>query len=88
MVRMKRKTVNGETYEMTHFKYRCDLCKDTIESFNNTPVFCKCGNLSISGGIEYGGLISSIEEFITDVSEWVPVCEKCEMQKLLQSLIK
>ena len=70
MVRMKRKIVNGETYEMTHFKYRCDLCKDTIESLDKTPVFCKCGNLSISGGIEYGGLVTSIEEFITDVSEW------------------
>jgi hypothetical protein len=69
MVR-KTKVVNGQKYEMIHFKYRCDLCKDIVESFNNTPVFCKCKNLSIVGGIDYGGLVTSIEDFITDVSEW------------------
>ena len=50
MVR-KLKEENGKIYEMTKFKYRCDLCKDVIESFDNTQVFCKCGNLSIGGGV-------------------------------------
>jgi len=69
MVR-KLKEENGKIYEMTKFKYRCDLCNDVIESFDNTQVFCKCSNLSIGGGIEYGGYILCIEDFVTDVSEW------------------
>ena len=69
MVR-KLKEENGKFYEMIKFKYRCDLCKDVIESIDHTPVFCKCRNLSIRGGIEYGGYITCIEDFITDISEW------------------
>jgi len=69
MVR-KLKEENGKIYEMVKFKYRCDLCKDIIESFDNNPVYCKCGNLSIRGGTEYGGFIGCKEDFITDVSEW------------------
>jgi hypothetical protein len=69
MVR-KLKKENGRLYEMTRFKYRCDFCKHVIESIDNIPVFCKCGNLSILGGINYGGLIACKDDFITDVSEW------------------
>jgi hypothetical protein len=64
------KQEDGKVYEMVRFIYKCELCKDTIESDSNEPVRCKCGNLTISGGINYGGLISSIHDCITDLSEW------------------
>ena len=71
MPRMKTKIVDGNLYQMTKFAYRCDLCKHVIESVSkDIPIGCKCGNLYISGGIEYGGSIASMIDHITDVSEW------------------
>jgi hypothetical protein len=71
MTRMKTKTVDGKTYEMTRFLYRCDMCNDTIESINeHIIVRCKCKNLTLTGGIKYGGLIASQHDVITDISEW------------------
>jgi hypothetical protein len=70
MPRNKTKKEGGKVYEMTRFIYKCELCKDVIESTSREHVGCKCGNLSISGGIYYGGLISCLEDYITDLSEW------------------
>ena len=71
MPRMKTKIVDGNLYQMTKFAYRCDLCTDVIESVSkDEPVGCKCGNLYITGGLEYGGSIASIFDDITDMSEW------------------
>jgi hypothetical protein len=67
---MKLKREGDKLYEMTRFMYRCDLCNDIIESKTQGIVRCNCGNLSISGGIEYGGLVSCIHDLYTDVSEW------------------
>jgi hypothetical protein len=79
MLRMKTKVENGKLYEMTHFKYRCNLCSDIVESLDKKPVYCKCKNLSICGGLEYGGLVTCLDDFITDYSEWKLIsCEKCE----------
>jgi hypothetical protein len=71
MPRMKTKIVNGELYEMTKFSYRCDICNDVIESKSKyTPIGCKCDNLFITGGIEYGGSIAAKFDKFTDMSEW------------------
>jgi hypothetical protein len=67
---MKQKVVDGHLYEMVKFKFRCELCKDTVESTSKNPVFCTCGNLLLSGGTTYGGLILSNYDLITDLSEW------------------
>jgi len=68
---MKTKTVDGKIYEMTRFMYTCNICNDTIESnTEHTIVRCKCENLTISGGIQYGGMVASFHDLITDVSEW------------------
>ena len=71
MSRMKMKQEGTKIYEMTRFMYRCNICNDTIESTTeHTIVRCKCKNLTITGGIQYGGMIASIHDLITDVSEW------------------
>lgn len=71
MTRMKTKIVEGKTYEMTRFLYRCDMCNDIIESFHeHVIVRCECKNLTLTGGIKYGGLIASLYDKITDLSEW------------------
>ena len=89
MVRMKTKVENGKLYEMTRCVYRCDVCNDVIESTSREPVYCTCRNLSILGGIEYGGLVACFHELFTDLSEWKEMsCEKCEMRHMLQTLIK
>ena len=74
MTRMKTKIIDGKTYEMTRFLYRCDICNDTIESINEHVIAkCKCKNLTITGGIKYGGMIASLHDLITDMSEWTLV---------------
>jgi len=89
MVRMKTKVENGKLYEMTRFLYRCDICLDCIESISKEPIYCKCRNLSIMGGLEYGGLIACFHDLYTDLSEWKEMkCEKCEIQHIIQKLIK
>ena len=70
MPRSKMKSEDGKIYEMTKWCYRCDLCKDVIESKTVEPIRCKCENLSLLGGIEYGGLITCKFDCITDMSEW------------------
>jgi hypothetical protein len=71
MPRMKTKIVNGELFEMTKFAYRCDLCNHVIESQSKEkPVSCKCGNLYINGGLEYGGSIAATFDNYTDLCEW------------------
>jgi hypothetical protein len=70
MVR-KQKIVDGITYQMTRFIIRCDMCFERVESVEpEVVVSCLCGNLSIRGGIEYGGQIACTHEIITDFSEW------------------
>jgi hypothetical protein len=70
MPRTKLKREDGKLYEMIRFVYKCDLCKDTIESTSKEPVWCKCRNLTLLGGTHYGGLISCLHDCITDLSEW------------------
>ena len=70
MLRTKTKTEDGNKYEMTKFCFRCDVCKDVIESSSIAPTKCKCGNLAINGGIYYGGVIACFYDCITDLSEW------------------
>jgi hypothetical protein len=41
------------------------------------------------GGLEYGGLIACFHDLYTDLSEWKELkCEKCEIQHIIQKLIK
>ena len=70
MVRMKQKVENGHLYQMVKFKFKCELCQHTVESTDEKSGLCKCGNLLITGGTAYGGLILSNYDLITDVSEW------------------
>jgi hypothetical protein len=70
MLRSKLKKQDGKLYEMIKWSYRCDLCKDIIESKTVELIKCNCGNLSLIGGVEYGGLIACIFDCITDMSEW------------------
>lgn len=71
MPRMKNKIVEGNLYEMTQFAYRCNICKDVVISTDvETSVHCKCENLTLRGGIHYGGLIASLYDDITDLCEW------------------
>jgi hypothetical protein len=70
MVRMKQKVENGHLYQMVKFKFKCELCQDTLNSVNENPILCTCGNLSICGGITYGGFVLCNYELITDLSEW------------------
>jgi hypothetical protein len=68
---MKTKIVDENLYEMTVFAYRCNICNDTVISVDTeVSVQCKCKNLTLRGGIEYGGLIASLYDDITDVCEW------------------
>lgn len=71
MPRMKTKIVDDKLYEMTKFAYRCNICKCVVHSVEvETIVRCKCDNLTLRGGTQYGGLIASKFDDITDVSEW------------------
>jgi len=70
MTRMKTKIVDGKTYEMTRFLFQCNLCNDIVESLSEDIVTCKCKNLILSGGITHGGLIASLYDVVTDLSEW------------------
>lgn len=71
MPRMKTKIVDGNLYQMTKFAYRCNLCNDLVDSVTKeVAIGCKCGNLYLTGGLEYGGSIASTFDDITDMCEW------------------
>ena len=70
MPRNKMKNEDGKIYEMIKWCNRCDLCKEVIESITVETIRCKCGNLSLLGRVEYGGLIACTFDCITDMSEW------------------
>ena len=71
MPRMKTKIIEGNLYEMTQFAYRCNICNVTVVSIDTEKlVSCNCGNLTLRGGTQYGGLVASLYDDIVDVSEW------------------
>uniref|UniRef100_A0A6C0JP15 DUF7695 domain-containing protein n=1 Tax=viral metagenome TaxID=1070528 RepID=A0A6C0JP15_9ZZZZ len=71
MPRMETKVVNNNLYEMTKFAYRCNICNDIVNSVDTqVSVTCKCDNLTLRGGTQYGGIIAAKFDSITDISEW------------------
>lgn len=49
---MPTRVQDGLRYKLVQNKYLCKMCDSTIESKSRHDfVTCKCGNLSIDGGI-------------------------------------
>lgn len=61
---------DGDRYVLSHFKYQCLLCKDTIESKHSRDfVSCSCSAVSLDGGVKEGRILGNANE-MRDVSVW------------------
>ena len=60
----------GDVYVLTKFQYECLLCDDVVESKHERDfVSCKCGALSLDGGLKSGRILGNAKE-MRDVSIW------------------